>query len=433
MNTTVVSPRHRAAAIGDALGADLIDVEVDSVPPPQVPSLSYGRTVLLGLSIVLIALNLRAVFSSLAAILPEIIATTGMSSGVASALTTLPVFCLGAFAFPAPALARRFGTERTLLAAMLLIGLGTALRGFGNIPLLFVASAMAGAGIAVCNVLLPGLVKRDFGHRLGLMMGLFTMGVCGSVVFSASLTVPILHALDDSWTWTLASWAIPAFVVAAIWAPQALAVKHSPSHAAYRLVGMWRDRRAWDVTLFMGLQLAFAYVLVGWLSPILQDRGFSATDAGLVVSLSMVVQGAMCLITPAIAARCPKQSWLALGISIVTLGAHLAFLYLPLGNTSVWVWAAVLGVGQGAALALAITLIVLRSPDAVVASHLSAMAQGVGYMLAAVGPLFVGLLHGWTGSFSSAGGFLVVLAVIMAISGMGAGRATYVQTKRLPA
>jgi CP family cyanate transporter-like MFS transporter len=414
MNSVAASPPLTVSAIGDALSAELVDMEFDNLPPPAVPVLSHARAWLLGLSIVLIALNLRSVFSSLSAIL-------------------LPVFCLGAFAFPAPALARRFGTERVLLAAMLLIGVGTALRGFGSVPLLFIASAMAGAGIAVCNVLLPGLVKRDFGHRLGLMMGLFTMGVCGSVVFAASLTVPIEQGLGDSWTWALAFWAVPAFVVAAIWAPQALAVKHESSHAGHRLIGMWRDRRAWQVTLFMGLQSAFAYVLVGWLAPILRDRGFSAQDSGLVISVSMIVQGGMCLITPAIAARCKNQSMLALGISVITLGAHLAFLYLPLSDVSVWVWSVVLGVGQGAALALAITMIVLRSPDALVASHLSAMAQGVGYMIAAVGPLFVGLLHGWTGGYGAGGAFLILLGALMAISGMGAGRALFVQTRQVPA
>jgi CP family cyanate transporter-like MFS transporter len=423
-----VQPHPVAHAIGDALAAELIDAEIDSAPPAPHAVVKGGKLFLLGLSIVLIAFNLRAVFSSLSAILPEVMHATGMSSASASILTTLPVFCLGLFAFPAPALARRFGTERTLLGAMLLIGVGTALRGLENIPLLFAASAMAGAGIAVCNVLLPGLIKRDFDSRVGLMTGLFTMGVCGSVVVSASLTVPIQHGLHDSWNWALASWAIPAFVVALIWAPQALSAKHVHSHTAHKLRGLWSSRLAWMVTFFMGLQSAFAYVLVGWLAPILRDRGFSAEQAGYVISISMVVQGAMCVLTPSVATRCRQQSTLALMITALTVGAHLAFLYAPLNDVSVWIWAVVLGLGQGSALALAITLMVLRSPDALVASHLSAMSQGVGYMVAAIGPMLVGLLHGWTGSFGSTGGLLAVLAVLMGVAGMGAGRPHFVKT-----
>src|SRR6478609_6874299 len=145
-----------------------------AAPQAATASPSLTRQWLLGLSLILIAFNLRPVFGSLSVLLPEVMKDTGLSPSGASLLTTLPLLCLGLFAAPAPALARRFGPERTLLGALLLICIGTLLRGTGSLPMLFFSSALAGAGIAVSNVLLPGLVKRDFSSHAAMMTGLYT-------------------------------------------------------------------------------------------------------------------------------------------------------------------------------------------------------------------------------------------------------------------
>ena len=171
---------------------DLIDAEADSVPAPEPhrPPSSAARF-LLGASLVLIAFNLRPVFSSASALLPEIRDVLGLSPTGASLLTTLPLLCLGVFAIPAPALARRFGPERVLLGALLLICVGTLLRGTGHLGVLFMSTALAGAGIAVGNVLLPGLVKRDFARHAAMMTGLYTLAVCGGASSSTAFTVPL--------------------------------------------------------------------------------------------------------------------------------------------------------------------------------------------------------------------------------------------------
>ena len=169
---------------------DLIDAEADSVPAPEPHrSKSTMVRVLLGASLVLIAFNLRPVFSSASALLPEIRDVLGLSSTGASLLTTLPVVCLGLFSPLAPRLAQRIGTERTLLAVIVLVALGTALRGLSSIPLLFLGTALAGAAIAVGNVLLPGLVKRDFPDRAALMTGCYTMALCAGAASAAAAAI----------------------------------------------------------------------------------------------------------------------------------------------------------------------------------------------------------------------------------------------------
>ena len=398
---------------------------------PLHASPTLARQVLLGVSLILIAFNLRPVFGSISVLLPEVMHDTGMGPTAASLLTTLPLLCLGIFAVPAPALARRFGPERTLFGALLLVCIGTLLRGTGNLPVLFASTALAGAGIAVGNVLLPGLVKRDFPTHAAMMTGFYTLAVCGGASGSTAFTVPLeRHVFHGSWAMTLAAWALPAALVLLLWAPQALAAKPLPSHAhAHARTGsLGRDPLAWQVTGFMGLQSALAYIVLGWLAPMLRERGLDGAEAGYVVAVSILVQLATCLVTPSIAARCRNQRALAVGLAAIILVSMLAFIFAPLSGR--WLWAVLLGCGQGGAFALALSLIVLRSPDANVTAQLSAMAQGGGYVLASGGPLLAGLLRGWTGSFESSAMLLVLIALAMAWCGWGAGRRLLVKPRQ---
>ena len=69
----------------------------------------------------------------------------------------------------------------------------------------------------------------------------------------------------------------------------------------------------------------------------------------------------------------------------------------------------------------------MRSGSAQVTAQLSAMAQGWGYVLAAWGPLLVGLLHSLTGSYMPTATLVIVLSAAMALAGWGAGRNLLVQ------
>jgi len=389
-----------------------------------------GRRLLLGLSLIVIAFNLRPVFSSLSVVLPEIVAATRMSATAASALTTLPIVCLGVFAMCAPWLGRRLGMERALLLCMVLITVGTALRGLGHVPLLFMASALAGIGIAVSNVLLSALIKREFSRHGAALMGGYTMAVCGGAAAGAGLTVPLEHALGFGWTGALALWAVPAAFALALWAPQAWPVRPLASESGFVVRGLWRDPLAWQVTLYMGLQSALAYSVMGWLAPILRERGLSAETAGFVVSVSVLTQVATCLIVPGMALRRHRQVGLAVGGAVMTFVAILACMFGPLGG--IWAWSVALGVAQGSTFALALTLIVMRSPDADVAARLSGMAQGVGYLIAAGGPLLDGLLRAWTGSFQASAWLFAVIASALVLAGFGAGRARLVAATTTP-
>jgi CP family cyanate transporter-like MFS transporter len=413
----------------DAGAIDMIDAEDEAAPadPTSVTGQGALTRFILGASLVLIAFNLRPLFSSASALLPEIRLEFGLSATAASLLTTLPVLCMGLFSPLAPRLARVIGTERTLLAVVLLLALGTAARGLSSVPLLFLGTALAGACIAVGNVLLPGLVKRDFPDKTALVTGWYTMALCGGAAAGAGLTIPLDRAFGGSVAGALAVWALPALLVGAIWLPQVLAARRRPRGDRFAVIGLWRDRLAWHVTLFMGLQSALAYCVFGWLVPILRDRGLDGVTAGFIVSVSVMVQAGACLVAPHLAVRGRDQTVINVALCLMSVGALLGLLFAPL--STVWIWAILQGIGQGGLIAVALTVIVLRTEDPHAAAHLSGMAQFVGYTLAAVGPLIVGLIRDSTGSFGWSAALFLALGLGAAVNGWFAGRAGVVGAK----
>lgn len=423
-----LNPTHYASQAWPLEPGDetLIDAEVDSVPPPEAEVLSSTRgKVMLGASLVLVALNLRPLFASLGSLLPEVSQAFNFSSSTASAITTVPVLCLGLFAPLSPALARRFGAERLIFWLMLVLAAGTALRATEAVPGLFAGTILAGASIAIINVLLPGLIKRDFAHRTGLMAGLYSMALCAGAALAAGLTVPAERYFDGHWAPALAIWAVPALLAAALWLPHARAPEAARHKRKLVSRGLWRCALAWQVTLFMVLQSMLSFTVFGWLAPILRDRGVPADTAGMVVSVSVILQTAACLVAPALAVRMRNQRLLNAVVVVLAVSGFMGCLFAPL--SSLWAWAVVQGIGQGALTSVALTLIVLRSSNAHIAAELSGMVQGVGYGVGAAGPLLVGVLHGMTGSFDAVGGMFTMVGVAAVVFGVLAGRARHVK------
>ncbi|MFK0086685.1 CynX/NimT family MFS transporter [Pseudomonas sp. NPDC090755] len=414
---------NAAPAQGAELEELLIDAEADD-EQVQTQPLLLQRPWLLLLGLVLVALNLRPALSSMAPLLSQVSDSLGLSASQAGLLTTLPVLCLGLFAPLAPVLARRFGSERVILGILLTLAAGIAVRSAFGATGLFLGSIMAGASIGVIGVLLPGIVKRDFPQHAGTLTGVYTMALCLGAAMAAGATVPLSQHLGDSWSLGLGFWLVPALLAVLVWLPQARQ-GHGAHHVAYRVRGLLRDPLAWQVTLYMGLQSSLAYIVFGWLPSILIGRGLTPTQAGLVLSGSVIVQLVSSLAAPWLATRGKDQRLAIVLVMLLALAGLFGCLYAPLEG--LWGWAIVLGLGQGGTFALALTLIVLRSRDAHVAANLSSMAQGVGYTLASMGPFAVGLVHDLTGGWSAVGWIFAVLGIGAIGFGLKAGRNLQVQ------
>jgi len=401
----------------------LIDAEADDEQVQQQPVL-LRRPWFLLLGLVLVALNLRPALSSMAPVLGQVSEGLGLNASQAGLLTTLPVLCLGLFSPLAPALARRFGSERVIVGILVTLALGIGVRSTFGVTGVFLGSLMAGASIGIIGVLLPGIVKRDFPQHAGTLTGVYTMALCLGAAMAAGATVPLAQHFDGSWALGLGFWGLPALLAMLVWLPQARH-GHGLHKVAYRVRGLWRDPLAWQVTLYMGLQSSLAYIVFGWLPSILIGRGLSPTEAGLVLSGSVIVQLISSLTAPWLATRGKDQRLAIVVVMLITLAGLFGCLYAPISG--LWGWAVVLGLGQGGTFALALTLIVLRSKDADVAANLSSMAQGVGYTLASMGPFAVGLVHDMTGGWAAVGWIFAVLGTGAIVFGLGAGRALHVQ------
>jgi MFS transporter, CP family, cyanate transporter len=373
----------------------------------------------IGAAIVLVAANLRPAVVGVGPLLAEIQTSEGLSGTAAGVLTALPLLCFGLLAPLAPVLARRIGIERALLVALVVLCVGFPVRSSGPIPALYAGTVLLGSAIAIGNVLLPGLIKRDFAHRTGLMTGLYTMAISGGGAIAAGITVPLARAGGLDWRAALAAWVVFALLALLCWLPQLRRAARSTGPPAPRVGGLWRDPIAWQVTAFMGLQSLGFFAVNAWLPAVLVARGYDAAAAGWLLSTASIVGAIGSLTAPMLATRLPTQRGIAAGITAVAAIGLLGVLLVPgaeLGSV------VLLGLAQGAALGLALTLVALRAPDAAHAAQLSGMAQSVGYVLAAAGPFAVGALHDVTGGWTGPLLLLLGLLVVQGTAGVLAGR-----------
>jgi MFS transporter, CP family, cyanate transporter len=375
--------------------------------------------VLLVAAIVVVALNQRPAVVGVAPVLTELRADTGLTSTLAGLLTTLPVLCFGAFAPVAPRLARRIGLETAVAASLVLLAVGIALRLLTPVALLYAGSLVAGAAIAIANVLMPAYVKREFA-RPGAVMGVYSASLNLGAAAAAGLTVPIGVALGADWRVALASWLVLAVAALVLWLPVA-GVRGT--RAVPEESGSWsllRAPLARQVTAFLGLQSVQFYSIAAWLPTLLADAGVPVGEGGFLLAVSNVTGAAGALLAPAVAGRMRAQRPLV----VVVLAAYVIGLggLLLTPSTGTFGWVAVFGVAQGGGFALALTLIVLRSATPLVAARLGGVAQCVGYLVAAAGPVLLGALHDATDGWHWPMVLLLVLLLPMGWVGWGASR-----------
>ncbi|WP_069387766.1 CynX/NimT family MFS transporter [Cellulosimicrobium cellulans] len=380
-------------------------------------------------AVVLAALNLRPAVVAISPLLGEIRTDEGLSGAAAGMLTTLPVLCFGLLAPVTPVLARRWGLERVLFASLVVLCLGFAVRLVPTAWALFAGTVVAGCAIGLGNVLLPALVKRDFADRVGLMTGLYSMSLSGGAALAAGLTIPVADAAGLDWRGALAAWGLLAVAGAVVWAPRALRTadarpapfRSGTEPSAARTV--WRSPLAWAVTVVMGTQSLSFYATNAWLPEIFVGLGRTAEAGGWLLALGNMVGIVGSFVTPLVAGRMRRQR--AIGVLLVLLVAG-GLLGLVLAPAAAALWVVLLGLGQGGGISLVLMLMALRARDAAHTSELSGMAQSAGYVLAALGPLGVGLAHDASGSWTLPLLLLVGVAAVQGVATWFAGRDAHV-------
>ena len=386
------------------------------------------RSIIFVVGILLLAANLRPALTGVAPLIGEIRSDTGISNGAAGLLTTLPLLAFALLSPVAPRVARRFGLEGVLLASLLVLAAGILLRWTGTVATLFLGTAILGSAIAFGNVLLPGLVKREFPEKAGLMTSVYSTSLGVSAAIAAGVSVPLAGLDGIGWRGALAVWALPALLACVAWLPQ-LGRRDLPARSsdpdAPIIRDLLRSPLAWQVTLFMGLQSLSYYVTLTWLPEILQDGGMDAAGAGWMLGLSQTVSILAMFLAPVLAVRRPSQ-WGVVVVAVLLSAAGVLGLLFA-GSAAPALWVVLLGLGQGASFSLALAFFPLRSPDPGHAAALSGMAQSVGYLLAASGPFLFGVLRDATGAWKVPLVLLLAITVCLLIAGLGAARDAHVR------
>lgn len=393
-------------------------------PPSRAPSVAGGM--LLAVAVILTAVNLRPVVTSVAPLLDEMRADFGVSATWAGLLTTVPALCFAGAGLAAPWLSSRIGLGRTISAALAALTIGLVARVTAGPYVMIGATLVACAGIALINVLIPVIVKNSFPARIGLMTGIYTAALQGGGALGSAATPGLAEPLGG-WRIALAAWAVVAFAALAVWIPAtrrhrgAWTQQRRPAGDPRR--SLLRNPLAWTVTLFFGCQAFMAYIVMGWLPQVFIDSGIARVDAGLLVGLASLVGVPVSLIVSPLAARRPSQSAWIVGLGAVGLVGAIGLMVAPAAQPVAW--SVLIGVGMSA-FTMALSVIGLRSRTAADTAQLSGMAQGLGYLIAGTGPFLFGLLHdvshGWTVPWLM---FLTVY-LVQIVAGFLAGRPRYV-------
>jgi MFS transporter, CP family, cyanate transporter len=386
-------------------------------------SSSRTTTILLLLGIVLVAANLRPALTSVGPLIGDIRADMSLSNVQAGLITTIPLIGFAGLSILAPRLGRRFGNEVMLFAGLIALTIGTLLRFIPSIVMLYMGTALLGLAIAVCNVLLPGLIKHKFPGKVGLMTGVYSTSMGVFAAIAAGISVPLTKSLN--WNGSLAVWAILGVIAVVIWIPQILRNGDPKVQATkVKVGGMWRSPLAWQVTSFMGFTSLAFYITVAWLPEILIDQGLSVATAGWMLSLAQLAALPASFLIPLLADRYPDQRVFVGMISILYIIGLVGLFNSSIGWVSLWV--VCIGLAQGASFSLALTFLGLRASNPEHVGELSGMAQSLGYSLAAIGPMLFGYLRDSTHSWTVPLMILFAAVLFQFFTGLLAGRDLYV-------
>lgn len=383
---------------------------------------------LLFFAIVCVAVNLRAPITAVGSLMPLIKSSVSFPSSVLGLLTTIPPIM---FAVVSPFVCRindRFGAGNTLLFGLLFIGTGVALRSYAGIAGLFGGTVLLGFGVALGNVLIPGVIKARFPARVGLVTSAFTISMGVFAAVSTAVSYPLSQLPGFGWRSSLAVWLVLLVFALAVWWPQRkLSIASScPADVAEQPQrSVFRVPRAWWLTLLMGAQSFLFYFFAAWLPTLLQSKGIAPEHAGYIAFAFQLMTIPASFLIPAIAVRLKNQKGL---ISIVSAVYGLSIALLAIAKTGAVATVAVMlcGLSTGSCFSLCMLLIGLRTRSAGRATSLSGMVQSLGYGFGALGPILGGWLLDWTGGWSAALLCAAALTLVIFVSGRKAGENEFI-------
>lgn len=374
------------------------------------------------LALILLSLVMRPPLTSVGALLPEIRDSLDLVAWQVSLIAALPVLLFGFGAFFSPALVRIFGVNRSIFILTAVLAAAIAVRATGDFALFALGTFAIGFAIAVNNVLLPSFVRNEFSSSIPMVTGAYAAIFGLSASAAAALAVPMSLWLG-SWRLSLLFWAVIAMFAAISWAP--FARKPHRAHLT-GLDNFSAERRAvmrstlgWAIIAFFALQSAGFYLVLNWLPSILRDFGFTAIESGNLLALTTFIGVPFSLIASYFFTRMKSLAWLAVGVSLTTAFGYVALL---VSKDLALLGCVLVGLGQATTFPMALSFISTRAANHVQTTQLSTLAQGIGYLIAAVFTFAVGALRDEFSSWLPGLAIILMATLIQTIAGYVAGK-----------
>jgi CP family cyanate transporter-like MFS transporter len=380
---------------------------------------------MLFIAILLVGATLRSPIASVGPLVPHIKNDLAMSNTAIGFMNTLPLIAFGLFSPLVPKIAAKLGIEVTLLVSMFILSFGVIFRVLGNSTTLIIGTLIIGIAISAGNVLTPSLIKSSFIKNTGFVVGIYSITMNLISALSSGLTSSIANSGAFDWQFAMQLWVVfPVLAIIAFFLrfPQ-LKIKENLTFGNVHneiTTTVWKSKFAWAITLYMGLQSLIPYSLFAWLPQILETKGFNANQAGWYMSIFQLAMLPINFVIPIITSKMQKQSFLTLTAGLLLVVGLLGMLLL--NNNWIIVFLILIGLGTGATYSLAMMFFVLKTVSVKKSSDLSGMAQSIGYLLAASGPLLLGIISQQTGNWNFSIILLIVVGILVSIFGFISGK-----------
>lgn len=381
------------------------------------------------LGIIFLSLTLRSPLTAVGPVTEFIQNGLSMSTTLIGFLTTIPLLAFAVVSPFAPKVAKRIGTEATLLWSIVLLVGGIALRSGGSVTLLILGTAIIGVAIAFGNVLLPSIIKDRFPLHVGLLTAVFSVVMNLSAALGAGIAYPVASETSFGWQGALGIWLFLGLVAIVVWLPQ---LKHRPTaplDATAEVVdnpSILKSSVTWSVTLMMALQSLIFYTTAAWLPAMLIEKGMNPDSAGYMLSFMQFAQLPMTFIAPILAAKMANQRPLVWFFSILYIIGFTGLLLDPNGTLTI-LWMILIGFAGGTSFALTMMMFSLRTKTAMDAAELSGVAQSIGYLLAAAGPVLFAFVNETTGSWYVPTILFIVTCILLLIVALHAAGNRFVR------
>mgnify|MGYP000956581038 FL=1 len=354
--------------------------------------------VIILLGIILLGMILRTPITSVGAIIGPLKNLLEINNTVAGLITTIPLIAFAIFSPFVAKISNKIGLEKTLYLAAIVTSIGLLLRFYINTSVFFVTTFIIGVGLAVGNVLLPSLAKKYFPENLGVMTGFYAVVMNVSASVAAGISYPILSSNvgGEKFSTGLAVniWLIVSVLNIVIYA---IITKNSKSERIEDKKtgrkGYLRSLKMWSVMLSMGLQSALFYCSVSWFAEIMISKGFTPSEAGLLLSISQFAQFPSTFLVPVLAEKIKNKLIIPIFITLGYVTSLIGMVYIQGNFALMVVYIVLFALAGGGSFSYVMYLFSAKSKNEEEASDISGLAQAGGYWLAAIFPPLLGYVR----------------------------------------